>query len=124
MAEYLVTWKIEVEAGSLLEAARMAQDIQRDYESTATVFLVAPRDVPSRSVEIDLAPPDDEETTDEQRTSFEPVRDDLDTVTPWTVRRSITTKAGTIITSDIGRYASGGVAAAAADRMLKAHTSK
>jgi hypothetical protein len=35
---YLVTWKINVEAETADEAARRALEIQRDPDSTATVF--------------------------------------------------------------------------------------
>jgi hypothetical protein len=38
MAEYLVTWKIEVAADSPEDAALQALEIQRDPESMATVF--------------------------------------------------------------------------------------
>jgi hypothetical protein len=37
---YLVTWSIDVEAHSYEEAARLAQEIQRDRDSIATVFNV------------------------------------------------------------------------------------
>ena len=40
MPEYLVTWQIEVEAGSPAEAAAMALVIQRDAVSIASVFSV------------------------------------------------------------------------------------
>lgn len=40
MATYKVLWEIEVEADTLHQAAFKAQTIQRDPESTATVFLV------------------------------------------------------------------------------------
>lgn len=40
MAEYRVKWEIDVEADSHEEAARIALEIQRDPESTATFFMV------------------------------------------------------------------------------------
>lgn len=40
MPEYLVEWTIELEADSPEEAARLALAIQRDPNSTATVFYV------------------------------------------------------------------------------------
>lgn len=40
MPEYLVTWKIELEADTPGEAAFLALQTQRDPESTATVFEV------------------------------------------------------------------------------------
>jgi len=39
--EYLVTWQIEIYAGSAEEAAREALEIQRDQESIANVFTVS-----------------------------------------------------------------------------------
>lgn len=38
--EYKVTWMIDIEADSPESAARMALEIQRDYESLATEFIV------------------------------------------------------------------------------------
>lgn len=40
MAQYLVTWEIDIEADSDEEAAAKALEIQRDPESTATFFWV------------------------------------------------------------------------------------
>jgi hypothetical protein len=40
MMEYRVTWEIDVDAESPEEAARIAQEIQRDSDSWATVFTV------------------------------------------------------------------------------------
>lgn len=40
MAEYVVTWRIEVDADTPEEAAREAQRIQREPDSHATVFQV------------------------------------------------------------------------------------
>jgi hypothetical protein len=39
--EFRVTWEIDIIAGSHRQAALMAQKIQRDPESTGTVFKVA-----------------------------------------------------------------------------------
>lgn len=38
MPDYLVTWQIDIEADSPEEAAARALIVQRDAESTATVF--------------------------------------------------------------------------------------
>jgi spore germination protein YaaH len=38
--EYHVTWKIDIEAESFEEAARIARNIQRDPGSLATHFIV------------------------------------------------------------------------------------
>lgn len=38
MKHYLVSWSIDIAADSPEEAAKKAQDIQRDPESTATYF--------------------------------------------------------------------------------------
>ena len=43
MAQYLVTWEIDIEADSDEEAAAKALEIQRDPESTATFFRVTHR---------------------------------------------------------------------------------
>ena len=40
MANYYVTWSIEVDATSPEVAAEMALAIQRDHESIATIFVV------------------------------------------------------------------------------------
>jgi hypothetical protein len=40
MAEYRVSWDIDIEAGGLVRAARQALAIQRDIESSAVVFTV------------------------------------------------------------------------------------
>lgn len=42
MAEYLVTWAIEVDAASPEEAAQVALLVQRDPASVALVFNVVP----------------------------------------------------------------------------------
>lgn len=52
MAEFKVTWEIELEAETALEAARAALAIQRDPASTATVFTVV--DPEGRVEQIDL----------------------------------------------------------------------
>lgn len=40
MKSYRVVWEIDIDAESFLEAAVEARNIQRDYESTATLFTV------------------------------------------------------------------------------------
>ena len=40
MPEYRVTWEINVEAASPMEAAQIARDTQLDWESLATIFTV------------------------------------------------------------------------------------
>jgi hypothetical protein len=40
MADYLVTWAIDIEADDPIEAAAMALAVHRDPESTATHFVV------------------------------------------------------------------------------------
>ncbi len=40
MAEYHVMWEIELDASDSVDAARKAQEIQRDPDSLATVFEV------------------------------------------------------------------------------------
>lgn len=40
MASYTVTWEIELDAESPVEAARIALETQRDRDSLATVFSV------------------------------------------------------------------------------------
>jgi hypothetical protein len=41
MTTYRVTWEIDIEADNPTDAAREARKIQRDLESTATVFAVS-----------------------------------------------------------------------------------
>jgi hypothetical protein len=52
MPEYLVTWSIDIEADSEEEAAKQAQEIQRDPESTATVFSVESDDSPVKLIDV------------------------------------------------------------------------
>ena len=53
MPEYQVVWKIEIDADNATEAAARALIIQRDPESTATVFEVSERHK-GEAVTIDL----------------------------------------------------------------------
>lgn len=57
MPEYLITWTIEVEADSPLEAVQEARKIQLDPDSHATVF-TAEDDEGSDPWTIDLNDPD------------------------------------------------------------------
>ncbi len=41
MKSYIVTWRIELNAKTPLEAAKTAQKIQQDPNSTATIYEVA-----------------------------------------------------------------------------------
>lgn len=41
MNRYVVTWTIDIEADTPVEAARAALEIQRDPESTAMVFSIS-----------------------------------------------------------------------------------
>lgn len=52
MAEYTVTWQIQLDADSHKEAAELALDIMRDTDSIATVFVV--RDASGQEEWIDL----------------------------------------------------------------------
>ena len=52
MKHYIVTWSIDIDADSAVEAAKSALAIQRNPESIATVFEVA--EVGCERVEIDL----------------------------------------------------------------------
>ncbi|WP_032381035.1 hypothetical protein [Rhodococcoides fascians] len=56
MAEYTVSWQIQIEAENPTEAARAALRIHRNPESTATCFTVTDEKgaVTGRCVEIDL----------------------------------------------------------------------
>lgn len=60
MAIYLVTWEIDIDAETPLEAARIALEIQRDKDSTATVFDVTNHHDSDDRTCVDLiADPDD-----------------------------------------------------------------
>ena len=52
MAEYVVRWKIELEADSPQDAAAQALDIQRDPDSIATVFDVVDPGGASKTVDV------------------------------------------------------------------------
>ena len=56
---YRVTWEIDIEADSPLEAAQEAREMQADPESTATIYTVQLMDSRSHelsaSIEVDLA---------------------------------------------------------------------
>ena len=52
MAEYLVTWTIEINADSPKQAAQLAQTIQRSPQALATFFKV--EDEKGNTHEIDL----------------------------------------------------------------------
>jgi hypothetical protein len=52
MTNYLVSWEIDIDADSPLDAAERALEIQRRPDSIATVFAV--RDETGESVEVDL----------------------------------------------------------------------
>lgn len=54
MAEYLVSWEIELDADSPLDAAKLALEIHRDPTSIATVFDVV--DESGTKTRIDLTP--------------------------------------------------------------------
>lgn len=54
MADYLVTWQIDIEADSPEEAAEIALRIQRDAGSDATCFEVSDKDSLINTV-VDLA---------------------------------------------------------------------
>jgi hypothetical protein len=57
MTEFLVSWKINLDADSPQEAAQKALDIQRDPTSIATVFKVV--DLPTKTTtHVDLTPED------------------------------------------------------------------
>lgn len=54
MREYVVTWRIDIEADSPEEAARKAREIQLRPNSIANVFTVTERGAPlSRVVDLD-----------------------------------------------------------------------
>lgn len=54
MKTYLVTWKIEIDAKNAKDAAKQALTIQRDCDSTATIFDV--REPNGNNVTFDLLP--------------------------------------------------------------------
>lgn len=56
MAEFNVTWEIDVDAGSPEDAARMARVIQRDRRSTANVYLVGDEAGNRTTVEVEDKP--------------------------------------------------------------------
>lgn len=56
---YLVTWEIEVDADSPRDAAQRALDMQRDPDSTATVFGVVEFDTDGDTTTIDLSADED-----------------------------------------------------------------
>lgn len=58
MSEYRVTWVIDIDAESPLEAAQHALEIQRNPESTAQVFQVHNNDPDSDEDTIDLLDPE------------------------------------------------------------------
>lgn len=51
--QYLVTWAIDIEANTAVEAAVEALDTQQDFESTSTVFHVTDDD--GRTWQVDLS---------------------------------------------------------------------
>jgi hypothetical protein len=50
--EYRVTWEIDLDASSFREAAEEALRIQRDPESTATVFTITREDGKTETVDL------------------------------------------------------------------------
>lgn len=59
MKEYLVEWSIELSAESPEDAARQALEIQRDPDSSATVFYVMEFDGDGEPIRVDLDALDD-----------------------------------------------------------------
>ena len=55
--DYLVTWEINISAKSAREAAEQALKIQRDPNSTATIFQVWAEDTDMEPDTIDLSEP-------------------------------------------------------------------
>ena len=53
--QYRVVWEIDVDADSFEDAARIAQVIQRDTESTATCFTVMDEHGKTRDVDLGQA---------------------------------------------------------------------
>ena len=56
MAEFRVTWEVDIEAGSAIKAARCALAMQRDIESSATFFTTENMQT-GRKYNVDLADP-------------------------------------------------------------------
>jgi len=56
---YLVTWEINVDARTPREAAEKAQAMQRDPDTTATVFLVIGPKLSDQQVTVDLSEDDE-----------------------------------------------------------------
>lgn len=56
MYSYVVTWAIDIEADSAYDAAKQAQDIQVDPESTATIFHVTSGDGLTATVNLETLP--------------------------------------------------------------------
>ena len=52
MTQYHVSWRIDIEADSPTEAAVQALTIQRDRQSTATVFHVTPAGQPTEVIDL------------------------------------------------------------------------
>lgn len=61
MPTYFVSWEIDIDADSPREAAEKALAIQRDPESTATVFQVLEHDTENDMETIDPAADEDED---------------------------------------------------------------
>jgi hypothetical protein len=61
--DYVVTWEIQISAKSAREAAELALQMQRDPNSTATVFQVFAEDADPLTTDmetIDLSEPEEE----------------------------------------------------------------
>lgn len=54
MTEYIVTWQMDIEAESPLEAAKEALRIHRDPASIATIFTVQEKDRSDGPITIDV----------------------------------------------------------------------
>mgnify|MGYP006883087109 CR=1 FL=1 len=54
MSEYLIKWKIDIEADSPYEAAALARQIQLDPDSTATVFDVFDENYNCEQIDLDI----------------------------------------------------------------------
>src|SRR6266511_245878 len=66
MQTYRVTWTIDVQAEDAFDAAQQALRIQRDRQSTATIF-----DVTTIPEEVDLAPDKDQDACDQCKRPIE-----------------------------------------------------